>query len=303
MKPITQTFSRLLAGLALAALAGCSSVLFYPEAVVPITPARAQLAYRDVTLTTADGVRLQGWWLPAKPGVAVKGTVLQLHGNGGNLAWHLGGVYWLPAEGYQVLMVDYRGYGQSQGTPSLPAIYQDIDAALNWLDSAPEVQGTPRVLLGQSIGGALAIHYLARHPERQAQFAALVLDDTPASYRNVARTVLASSWLTWPLQVPLSYAVPDSDSAIYSAAQVTQLPKLVFQSLDDPIVPLANGIELYKALPPPRVLQLTRGGHVQTFTDPTWRQVLLAFLQNPTHFDGIRRLGEIPNYPQPARTP
>ncbi|MBD1552544.1 alpha/beta hydrolase [Pseudomonas typographi] len=303
MKPITQTFSRLLAGLALAALAGCSSVLFYPEAVVPITPARAQLAYRDVTLTTADGVRLQGWWLPAKPGVAVKGTVLQLHGNGGNLAWHLGGVYWLPAEGYQVLMVDYRGYGQSQGTPSLPAIYQDIDAALNWLDSAPEVQGTPRVLLGQSIGGALAIHYLARHPERQAQFAALVLDDTPASYRNVARTVLASSWLTWPLQVPLSYAVPDSDSAIYSAAQVTQLPKLVFQSLDDPIVPLANGIELYKALPPPRVLQLTRGGHVQTFTAPTWRQVLLAFLQNPTHFDGIRRLGEIPNYPQPARTP
>ncbi|MBD1597452.1 alpha/beta hydrolase [Pseudomonas typographi] len=303
MKPITQTFSRLLAGLALAALAGCSSVLFYPEAVVPITPARVQLAYRDVTLTTADGVRLQGWWLPAKPGVAVKGTVLQLHGNGGNLAWHLGGVYWLPAEGYQVLMVDYRGYGQSQGTPSLPAIYQDIDAALNWLDSAPEVQGTPRVLLGQSIGGALAIHYLARHPERQAQFAALVLDDTPASYRNVARTVLASSWLTWPLQVPLSYAVPDSDSAIYSAAQVTQLPKLVFQSLDDPIVPLANGIELYKALPPPRVLQLTRGGHVQTFTDPTWRQVLLAFLQNPTHFDGIRRLGEIPNYPQPARKP
>lgn len=297
MKPITQTFSNLLAGLLLAALAGCSSLLFYPEARVPITPAQARLAYRDVTLTTADGLRLHGWWLPAKAGVPVKGTVLQLHGNGGNLAWHLGGVYWLPAEGYQVLMLDYRGYGQSEGSPSLPAIYQDIDAALHWLDTAPEVQGKPQVLLGQSIGGALAIHYLATHPERQAQFAALVLDDAPASYRGAARTALATSWLTWPLQIPLSYLVPDGDSALHGAGQLLHVPKLVFQSLDDTIVPLANGIDLYKALPPPRVLQLTRGAHVQTFGDPTWRNVLLAFLRDPQHFDGVRRLGEIPNVP------
>ncbi|MGV8651027.1 hypothetical protein ACV350_32740, partial [Pseudomonas aeruginosa] len=53
---------------------------------------------RDVTLTTADGVRLRAWWLPAKKGVPVKGTVLYLHGNGGNLSWHLGGTWWLPAE-------------------------------------------------------------------------------------------------------------------------------------------------------------------------------------------------------------
>lgn len=92
-------------------LGGCSSLLFYPEPVVQITPARAGLEYRDVTLTTADGVRLRAWWLPAKKGVPVKGTVLYLHGNGGNLSWHLGGTWWLPAEGYQVLMLDYRGYG------------------------------------------------------------------------------------------------------------------------------------------------------------------------------------------------
>lgn len=106
----------------LLALSGCSSLLFYPEHGQPFTPERARLEYRDVTLTTADGLKLHGWWLPVKPGVAVKGTVLHLHGNGGNLAWHLGGSWWLPEQGYQVLMVDYRGYGLSEGEPSLPAI-------------------------------------------------------------------------------------------------------------------------------------------------------------------------------------
>lgn len=279
------------------ALVGCSGLLFYPERQVPITPSAAKLAWEPVTLTTSDGLRLSGWWLPAKPGVPLNGTVLHLHGNGGNLAWHLGGVAWLPAQGYQVLMLDYRGYGRSEGKPALPAIYQDIDAAMAWLDARAQVQGTPRVLLGQSLGGAMAVHYLATHPEQRKRFAALVLDDAPASYRGAARTALASAWATWPLQVPLSWVIPDGDSAVSSAPQLTGLPKLVFQSLDDPIVPLHNGIELYKALPPPRVLQLTRGGHVQTFADPTWRQVMLAFLRDPEHFDGIRRLGEIPNYP------
>ncbi len=225
-------------------LGGCSSLLFYPEPVVQITPARAGLEYRDVTLTTADGVRLRAWWLPAKKGVPVKGTVLYLHGNGGNLSWHLGGTWWLPAEGYQVLMLDYRGYGQSEGQPGLPEVYRDIDAAFAWLDQAPEVKGTERVLLGQSLGGALAIHYLAEHPQRQGQFKALVFDGVPASYRGIARHMLDGSWLTWPLQVPLSWLVPDDDSAIHSVARLSGAPMLFFHSIDDTIVPLENGIAL-----------------------------------------------------------
>ena len=282
----------------LLALSGCSSLLFYPEPGLPFTPERARLDYRDVTLVTADGLKLHGWWLPVKPGVAVKGTVLHLHGNGGNLAWHLGGSWWLPEQGYQVLMVDYRGYGLSEGEPSLPAIYQDVDAAFKWLDQSPEVQGKPLVLLGQSLGGALAVHYLVEHPQRQQQLKALVLDGVPASYRDVGRFALSTSWLTWPLQVPLSWLVPDGDSAIGSVAQLTGVPKLIYHSLDDPIVPLSNGIRLYQAAPPPRVLQLTRGGHVQTFADPVWRTVMLRYLDDPQHFDGLRRLGEVPNYPK-----
>ncbi|MDD0975366.1 alpha/beta hydrolase [Pseudomonas fontis] len=302
MKPTIRTFSehgRRLLGLCLvlASLSGCSSLLFYPEPGQPFTPERAKLAYRELTLTAADGTRLHGWWLPAKEGVAVKGTVLHLHGNGGNLAGHLGGSWWLPEQGYQVLLLDYRGYGLSEGTPSLPAVYQDIAAAMDWLKQAPDVQGKPLVLLGQSLGGAMGIHYLAGHPEQRQRFKALVFDGVPASYRSVGQFALSTSWLTWPFQVPLSWLVPDADSPIRSIEQLNNVPKLFFHSIDDPIVPLANGLALYKAALPPRVLQLTRGGHVQTFGDKTWRQVMVRFLDDPEHFNGLRRLAEVPNYP------
>jgi fermentation-respiration switch protein FrsA (DUF1100 family) len=281
----------------LLSLTGCSSMLFYPEPGLPFTPDKARLQYRDVNLTAADGTRLHGWWLPAKAGVAVKGTVLHLHGNGGNLAWHLGGSWWLPEQGYQVLMLDYRGYGQSEGEPSLPPIYQDIQAAFDWLAKAPEVQGKPLVVLGQSIGGALAVHYLAEHPQQRAGLKALILDGTPAGYRDVARYTLGTSWLTWPLKTPLSWLIPDDDSALNGLSRLAGTPILIFQSMDDTLVPMDNGIRLYQAAPPPRVLQLTRGGHVQTFSDPTWRQVLLRYLEDPQHFNGLRRLAEVPNYP------
>ncbi|MCQ9391182.1 alpha/beta hydrolase [Pseudomonas viridiflava] len=287
----------------LLSLAGCSSMLFYPEPGLPFTPEKARLEYRDVNLTAADGTRLHGWWLPAKAGVPVKGTVLHLHGNGGNMSWHLGGSWWLPEQGYQVLMLDYRGYGQSQGEPSLPAIYQDIQAAFDWLKAAPEVQGKPLVVLGQSIGGALAVHYLSEHPDERSRIKALVLDGVPASYRDVARNSLSNSWLTLPFRTPLSWFIPDGDSAVNGLPRMAGTPMLIFHSMDDTLVPLVNGISVYKAAPPPRVLQLTRGGHVQTFADPLWRQVMLRYLEDPQHFNGLRRLAEVPNYPVTSKQP
>lgn len=281
-------------------LGGCSSLLFYPSDDVAITPAKAKLEYRDVTITTADGEKLAGWWLPAKAGVPVKGTVLHLHGNGGNMAWHLGGTFWLPAQGYQVLMLDYRGYGHSTGAASLPEVYGDIDAAFAWLDKSPEVQGKPLILLGQSLGGAMGVHYLAEHPQRVTQLSAIVLDGVPASYRDVARHMLADAWLTWPLQVPLSWAVPDGDSAVRAMPRLTGAPVLFFHSIDDTIVPLDNGLSLYKAARPPKVFQLTRGRHVETFGEPTFREVMLRFLDDPQHFSGLRRLAEVPNTDTPA---
>ncbi len=287
----------LMLGLLLVSLCGCSNLLFFPQKGLPFTPAVAKVDYRDVALTATDGTRLHAWWMPAKAGVAVKGTVLHLHGNGGNVATHLGGSYWLPEQGYNVLLLDYRGYGNSEGKPNLPGVYQDIDAAFAWLHAAPETNGQPLYVLGQSIGGALAVRYLSEHPEQAKRLSALVLDGVPASYRDIAQLTLSNSWLTWPLQVPLSWLVPDGDSALAAIGNLPQLPLLIYQSIDDTVVPLSNGVSLYQAARPPRVFQPTRGGHVQTFADPVWRQVMLMFLSDPTGFTGLRRLAEVPNTP------
>jgi fermentation-respiration switch protein FrsA (DUF1100 family) len=275
-------------------LAGCESWLFYPEPELSLTPSVAGLEFNDVFLTSADGTRLHAWWLPVKAGVAVRGTVLHLHGNGGNISGHLGGSWWLPAQGYQVLLLDYRGYGRSQGEASLSGAYQDIDASFAWLAQAPQVRGQPLIVLGQSLGGAMVVHYLAEYPAQRARLKALVLDGVPASYADMAQYSLSNFWLTWPLQVPLSWLMPESDSAIYAMPQLVGLPILLYQSIDDEVVPLSNGVRLYQAARPPRVLQPTRGGHVQTFAEPLWREVMLRFLGDPQGFTGLRRLAEMP---------
>ena len=260
----------------LLSLSGCSSLLFYPERGLPFTPERAKLEYRDVTLTTADGLKLHGWWLPVKQGVEVKGTVLHLHGNGGNLAWHLGGSWWLPEQGYQVLMVDYRGYGRSEGEPSVPAIYQDIDAAFKWLDQAPEVQGKPLVLLGQSLGGALAVAALG---ESGFKPAAVVLEGTFYSYRQVAAAGLRSHWLTWPASWLPYLLVSGRHSPSDHIAGLT-CPKVFLHAAGDGTVPFSQGRRLYDAAPGPKEFWEVPAGHIEAFTAfrAAYAPRLLAFL-------------------------
>ena len=114
-------------------------------------------------------------------------------------------------------------------------------------------------------------------------------DGVPASYRDVGRHALSRSWLTWPLQVPLSWLVPDGDSAIHSIDRIQGTPLLIYHSVDDTIVPLSNGQRLYQAARPLRAFQATRGPHVQTFAEPAWRQSLLAFFAQPQAY--VERLG------------
>jgi hypothetical protein len=124
-----------LAGLA-AALGGCSGLIFQPMRELVLTPDEIGLDYRDVHLEAEDGVRLHGWFLPAEP--PRRGSVLFLHGNAQNISTHIASVAWLPAEGFDVLLVDYRGYGLSGGSPSLAGLHLDFEAALEALLERPD---------------------------------------------------------------------------------------------------------------------------------------------------------------------
>jgi len=104
------------------------------------TPDELGLAYQGVRFSADDGVELYGWFLPAKD--RASGTILQLHGNAENISTHFASVAWLPAQGFNVFVFDYRGYGASEGVPTLEGAQKDIDAAMRTLLARPTSRKT-----------------------------------------------------------------------------------------------------------------------------------------------------------------
>ena len=114
--------------------------IFYPQTGRDIvaTPAARGVPYEDVVLRTSDGKQLNAWWIPAdKP----RGAVLLFHGNAGNISHRIEYALMFRRLGYSTLLVDYRGYGRSTGTPTEAGTYIDADTAWRWLtttaDAAP----------------------------------------------------------------------------------------------------------------------------------------------------------------------
>ena len=96
---------------------GCNSLFYYPSQKVFYTPHNFGTTYEDVYFTSKDGTRLNGWFVPAIG--HAKGTVIHFHGNAENITNHYTFVQWLPSEGFNLFVFDYRGYGASSGKPDL----------------------------------------------------------------------------------------------------------------------------------------------------------------------------------------
>ncbi|MDX9741436.1 MAG: alpha/beta fold hydrolase [Gammaproteobacteria bacterium] len=282
---LTRSVARTLALLVMATvLAGCGRVFFYPQRILPFTPEAADLVWEDVWLRAADGVALHAWYLPAEG--ETRGTVLYLHGNGGNVATQLPAVYWLPARGYAVLMPDYRGYGRSQGSVSIEGAMRDVQAALAWLAGEERARTQGVVVLGQSLGGALAVQALVR-AEQLPPLRGVVLDSSFASFRRIAREKLDQFWLTWPLQWPLAMTIPDRHSPVRAIAALSPVPVLIIHGAKDPIVPFEHGAALYRAAREPRELwRIPLDGHIAAFTREEYRERMTAWLDRA--FDAAR---------------
>lgn len=266
-----------LAAVLLAALilSGCSSLFFHPMKPWVQNPANQGLDYDDVVLIHPKGARLHGWWLPAQ-GFS-KGTVYFLHGNAQNISTHLRNVQWLPDKGYNVFLLDYRGYGLSDGKPGLPEAFQDVQLGLDWLKQAERAQG-PLVVFGQSLGGALATRVLAE-PDNDGVADCVMLEASFASYRDITNDVMKRSWLLWPLRWLVVPAMPDRElDPEQQIAGLSPTPLLVLHSQDDAVVPYAQGQRLFQAAGEPKAFQGLRGGHSQSTRDPDVQQRLLDFL-------------------------
>jgi len=262
---------------------GCSSLFFHPTRDVQESPAVKLFSHRDIVFQASDGMVLHGWYFPAE---RAAGSVLVLHGNAQNLSTHVNSVLWLVKEGFNLFIIDYRGYGWSGGEPDLDGVHKDADAALEKLFSLPETDPDRVVVLGQSIGGSIAVYTVARSP-RKDRIRALVVESAFSSYRRIAREKLDSFWLTWPFQYPLSWTVSDSYSAESWIGQVSPVPVLILHGLDDPVVPTHHGRLLFDAARDPKQFWLTaRPGHIQSFGDDAVRSQLARFLDEALRQQG-----------------
>ena len=258
-------------------MAGCTQAFFQPQRALVATPDRVGVRYESLTLRAADGVELTAWFMPASG--KARATVLFLHGNAENISTHFFSVAWMPAEGFNVLALDYRGYGGSAGAPSLPGIQLDIDAALEALLAHPDVDARRIVLFGQSLGGALAIHYAARGAHRGV-LRAVISDSAFADYRMIVSEKLASFFLTWPFQWVPALTVDNDYSPLASVGAVSPLPLVLIHGEADAIVPPHHAHRLYEAARPPKELWMLPGtGHIQSVSDPALRQRLSDYLR------------------------
>jgi len=259
-------------------LSACSGLYFFPSDRMVHSPSEADLKFDDVWVESADKTRLHAWWLPAQG--EERGVIYFLHGNGENISTHIASVYWLPAAGYSVFLLDYRGYGLSAGEPELPAVLQDIEAGMNWVFAHTKPQA--RVfMLGQSLGAAMSSYVLATHADWQARLTGAIFDAGFSDYADLAQDVASRSKITWLLQWP-SRLMVENRFAMDKVSRRLQKPSvLYFHSVDDAVVPYHFGEKFYTGIAAPKCFQSTNGPHIATFMMPQNRELLLAYLQAP----------------------
>jgi hypothetical protein len=232
-------------------------MVYVPSRSQNWTPALSQWAFDDVWLTTQDGVKIHAWHLP-NPNQAASGVkaVLLLHGNGGNIS-HRAPLYdLLRRQGLDVLAVDYRGYGRSQGTPSEAGTYLDAEAAWQWLldrGCSPE----SIVVLGESLGGAVATELAVRHSP-----AGLILQSTFTSIPDIARELMA-----W---VPQRWIRTRYDTR--SKLPGLRCPVLILHGRADTLVRFGHAERNFAAARDPKWLRELEGDHNDTLSAPTGRE-------------------------------
>lgn len=224
-----------------------SSFIYYPDPHWILTPDRLGLTAEEVWLAPEPGIDLHAWFFPHATPLA---TLLFCHGNAGNVSHRLENVALLLQAGFQVLLFDYRGYGHSSGQPSEEGLYRDAVAAWAHLAARADTEGTPRILFGRSLGGAVAVEVATR-----VEADGLIVESTFTSILTLAR-------LVFPLPLP---ALPVKYDSLSKIRRIT-MPLLAIHGEEDELIPYADGQALFGAAPEPKAWYPIPGaGHNDTY--------------------------------------
>jgi fermentation-respiration switch protein FrsA (DUF1100 family) len=225
--------------------------LYFPMRRIEATPGDIGLAYEDVSLKTSDGVSIHGWFIPA-PGS--KKGILFFHGNAGNISHRLDTIRIFHELGLNTLIIDYRGYGRSEGRPGEKGIYLDAEAAYRYMSSRPGIDPASLIAFGRSLGGAVAVELSTRKP-----LAAVIVESTFSSTAAIGKELLP--------YLPVRLLVTQRYDSLSKVGKIT-IPKLFIHSLDDEMIPFSHGERLFAAAAEPKTLHVMRGSHNDAFLLP-----------------------------------
>ncbi len=225
-----------------------SRLVYFPKSELIAAPDDYGLAFEDVSLLTADDVKLHGWFIPAgKP----RGAVLFCHGNGGNISYRLDTLKILHEMGLSVLIFDYRGYGRSDGAPSERGTYLDAQAAWDFLTKDKLFAPGSIIIHGRSLGGAIAAH--------------LAKDNLPAGL--IVESSFSSATDIGVEKLPFMPArlLSRFDYNTVEFVKRVKCPVLVIHSADDRLIGIDHGRRVYAAANEPKTFVEISGSHNEGF--------------------------------------
>ena len=242
-----------------------AQMTFYPMRSIQQTPADWGLTYENVSLKTADNVQLHSWYIPHTRSAPV---LLFFHGNAGNISHRRESIEIFHRLGLNIFIIDYRGYGNSQGSPDEQGLYQDAYAAWRYLTEEKGFPSEQVVIFGRSLGGAVAASLAAEVKAR-----GLILESTFSSSRDFAS-------LAFPFLSHILYMRYDFNTS--GKIKSVNYPVLVLHSQDDKIIPFQLGNKVFQSASHNKQFVQMKGDHNSAFmlSQPKYEQALAEWLKS-----------------------
>ena len=221
-------------------------------------------------MTASDGIHINGWFLPATSPSPAKLTILFFHGNAGNISHRLEKIGIFRDLGVDTFIIDYRGYGRSEGQPNEEGTYRDAQAAYAYLTQQRKLSPHSIVVYGESLGTAIAADLASK-----LQVRGLILEDGFTSVADVGQKMFPIFPVRWLVRNKYDTA---------SKLPRMHVPLLIFHSREDEVINFSFGQRLFAAANEPKTFVELHGGHNDAFltSAPTYRTALSKFFAGLT---------------------
>ncbi len=217
--------------------------IFFPYREIEATPKEIGLDFEDIYIKTSDNKLINAWFIPHPDSEKV---ILFFHGNAGNISYRLDKIQYLYQLGVDVFIIDYRGYGNSQGKPTEKGVYLDAKAGYKHLLKKKNISPQDIIIYGESLGSVVGI-------------------DLASSFK-VGGLIIAGGFSSGPDIGKLIYPYipkflfPNILNSLNKIKKV-RVKKLFIHSKEDEIVPISLADKLYQAAGEPKEFITTQGGH------------------------------------------